>query len=154
MSVQWRLIDGMDVYCIDPRGYTDLMSAIMNSRNEVVKTLLAEPGCDKCDINQQNRENYTALHYACISNNSEAVTALISDSRLTTLNTQGKSGKSPIMEAVCNNNLEIVKMMLEVPGVDLLLMDNEGRSIVELASGPEMNHLLESRLPSLLSKGN
>ena len=109
---------------------TGLMIAIMKNHIDIATYL--EP---ISDINLKRSDNLTALHYAVMSKKGSLVRIFIKDKRLlkTTLNCRSSVGKTPIMCAVCNGDLDIVRELYRMPGLDRETKDRKEKSLIQVA---------------------
>src|SRR5207247_473694 len=76
----------------DPgQGYTPLLWATSNNRQEIAKYLI-EQGAD---VNVKANYNYTALHFAAMNRNKELIQALLD--KKANANAQDNNGYTPLM---------------------------------------------------------
>ena len=106
------------------------MWAVQLKHNSVVRFLLEQP---TVDLNCTNSNDCTALHLAADDDNVEGVRLLLDDPRLSTVNHQNKNGETAVAVAVLHNNENALRELVAHPSVDLDVMDNDGRSMEELA---------------------
>ena len=102
----------------DPNSYdgdwTCLMIAAEQNHAEVVSLLLEQP---TIEVNMVGPHDETALHLACIQPNEAALRRLLSAPGL---EMNGLSGPfTPIMFAVSHGNVECVRLLSTVAGIDL-----------------------------------
>ena len=109
----------------------ELIDAVFNNI-EKLKLLLAVPGVD---VNIQDEDGETAVHFAARENNTEALKLLINhtSSSALILNQKYKQGRTPAMLAVLLNQLEAVAILCADPRVDLDTTDNKGQSLEDRA---------------------
>jgi len=116
------------------RSGTPLCTAIKHGQNEVAKYLMSRP---IIDINKEGC-GWTPLHWACAcgdEGNVEMINLLVRDHRITSLN-KGSSffrGYTPLMSAVWCCKVASVRALLAVPGVDLNIRNDNGKSVMDVA---------------------
>ena len=121
-----------DVGPIGTRG-SGLQSALANKHFHVVEYLLSVPGVD---INYQDNFGNTALYVACTYNERDiarGVILLLAHPGMTSLNTRNNEGQTPILGAASRGNVNCVRALAALPGVDLEVRDNMGRGLQEVA---------------------
>ena len=123
---------GQDVNRSDGANSTALMYALQGGNNSVVELLLSQPSLD---VNISDSDGATALHRAC-HGNVTGLRLLLADPRLTSINARGGDGETPLMAAVVCGNVEVVRELVRVEGVDLETRDDEGKSLEEVAMQP------------------
>ena len=111
---------------------TVLMDAAYDGQESVVEFLLQRPGLD---VNLTDSDGDTALHDACNSGHSGVVRRLLAHQSLTCTNLRNVEGERPLMVAVYHGNVECVRELVAVKGVDLDTRDNKGRSLEFRARG-------------------
>jgi ankyrin repeat protein len=84
------------------------------------------------NINIQDVNGNTSLHYACQNEKIEVVKLLLSrpDIDINTINTQRET--SLFMACNYSNNSELVKLLLDYPNIDVNLYNNWGRSPIHI----------------------
>ena len=107
----------------DEKGRTAIMVAVNEDHKEVVTELLQQKECDLS----------LALHHACKKGRVGMVRQLALHPRQSSLNSKCDHGNTAIMVAVKNDQAECVLALGRVPGVDLDIRDEEGRSLEDLA---------------------
>ena len=98
---------------------TPLMLAIESENNEhnlIVKLLLEQP---MLDLNLTNSLGNTALHCAAELNNVEAVRMLLADPRLNTANHKNDDNQTPVMIAMDEESINVLRELVGHPSVDL-----------------------------------
>jgi len=125
----------VDINDTDDCGYTPLMSAVECNHTEVVRFLLTQP---ELQIDKRDRFNgCPALHFACVNNNRIAIIRLLrQDKRCTPSVVNIKHdwfGDTALMVAVFLGNLEIVKELEKVEGIDFDTKNKDGRTLIEVA---------------------
>jgi len=117
-----------------------------NVKKEVLCLILSHPQSNTI-LNVLDYEGYSALHYAVLRKNKMAVTCLYRSG--TDMNAvDGKSGRTPLIHAILDKNIDMVSHLLEC-GVSVQIVDYSGRSAFELAlqaSTQEIATLLEKQL--------
>lgn len=125
------LVDGQDPNERDlDDGCTGLMLAVHNEHNDIVELLLKQP---ELDINSVEKIGDTALHVAGYSGNLWAVKKLVSDPRIKTLNSRNNDGQTPLIGAVRMGDVDCVRELVKIPGVDLHKISPQGRTLEEMA---------------------
>ena len=121
---------GVDVNCLDRHGRTPVMHAIYFNHNAVVDWLLSQ---ETVDLKCGNVAGYgNILHTACGMSDSEDIVtkvATLSDN----VNVINKYGYTPVQLAVKKGNVRGVLGLLPVLGVDWQVVDEGGKSLLELA---------------------
>lgn len=123
---------GIDVNKMGKRGGTPLATACHLGHTDIVKKLLTAPGID---VNKRNYHGGAPLLFACKNNNANIVTLLLSkpeiDVNISELaaigdtdpnflsEEQRKNGDTPLIVSCNNGYLNIVKLLLAVPGIDV-----------------------------------
>ena len=94
----------------------DFINSDGSSQESYASRLLKRISTNLCDINQPNDEKNTPLHFACQANDTDTIAFLLSDKRLTTLNSKNLVGETPLMMAVDMGNVSSVEVMIEAKG--------------------------------------
>ena len=100
----------------DRSDVTGLMWAVNRKHNSIVEFLLRQPDVD---VNSQDTDGYTALHYSVYGDNLEGLRLLLAHPGMRSLNTGNGNGRVPLMWAVYHGSLACVKELVQVDGVDL-----------------------------------
>ena len=95
---------------------TCLMEAIDNDHDEVVDLLLAQAGIE---VNAKDCDKNTALHLACFEDRFQYNLSKLLDVPGILVNERNSKGRTPIMEAIWNDNIDDVWLMAAVAKVDL-----------------------------------
>ena len=111
----------------------DFINSDGSSQESYASRLLKRISTNLCDINQPNDEKNTPLHFACRANDTDTIAFLLSDKRLTTLNSKNVAGETPLMTAVNLGRERSVEMMIDAKGVDLRTTNKSGETLVEVA---------------------
>jgi len=90
-------------------GCTALMFAATNNHLDMVTALMQHP---KIDLNVQNHENETALHWAVDANSPAILAQLLSDSRIDT-SLKDITAETPLKKAIRWKRAECVKILRE-----------------------------------------
>ena len=111
---------------------TALMYAITRrSHTQIVKLLLEQP---LLGLNSKNTDGETALHYAVLYDNLEALQLLLADPRLNCVNPVTNSGETPLTRALESKKNDMVSVLLAHKGMDLNWdRDTKGRTAVHIA---------------------
>lgn len=94
---------------------------------------------DNIDVNYQNENGWTALHYACDEGNLKIVEILIKAH--SNVNIKNNDKKTPLHISVTRGYFDITKLLLENGG-DLNAVDNEKNNLIHLCSMYGYNELL------------
>ncbi len=94
---------------------------------------------ENLDINYQNENGWTALHYACDEGNLKIVEILIKAH--SNVNIKNNDKKTPLHISVTRGYFDITKLLIENGG-DLLAIDNEKNNLIHLCSMYGHNELL------------
>ena len=94
---------------------------------------------DNLDINYQNENGWTALHYACDEGNLKIVEILIKAH--SNINIKNNDKKTPLHISVTRGYFDITKLLVENGG-DLTAIDNEKNNIIHICSIYGYNELL------------
>jgi len=114
-------------------GSTPLMLAV-NKPAEIVRFLLTQP-----ELRLDKRDSVgggTVLHSACVHNKNIAVVKLFCQDRRCTpsfVNIKNDEGWTALMVAVYWGELEIVKEMEKVEGIDFDTKNNDDKTLIEMA---------------------
>jgi len=132
-KVRTALENGTDVNSRGPEGCTGLMIALRNKHNSVARLFLDHPALDltiRCP-----EYDRTALHWAAVHNNREGVLMLYSHPavKLKSFNDKDGHGKSPLTLAVSHKCNSVAQQLLRIPGIDVNLCDNLGRTALQHA---------------------
>ena len=95
---------------------TCLMEAIDNDHDEVVDLLLAQAGIE---VNAKDCDKNTALHLACFEDRSQYNLSKLLAVPGILVNERNSKRRTPIMEAIWNDNIDDVWLMAAVAKVDL-----------------------------------
>ena len=94
---------------------------------------------DNIDVNYQNENGWTALHYACDEGNLKIVEILIKAH--SNINIKNNDKKTPLHISVTRGYFDITKLLIENGG-DLNAIDNEKNNLIHLCSMYGYNELL------------
>jgi uncharacterized protein len=101
---------------------------ILNHNRCLIITLLINANAD---IHLRDSEGYTALHYACIlTSDLERVSILLAAGA--NPNTQNAMGRTTIMEAIADANIELAHILLQA-GARVDIPDNNGITALQMA---------------------
>ena len=120
-------------------GYSPLMEAIRNrdceegSKLEIVKHFITF-----VDVNEQDNNGNTALHWAVISRNKDAVSELLSHENID-INIKDQNGRTPLVKSVLGHEfrtdrLEVLKLLVANQNVAINAVDDLGKSAVMYAA--------------------
>eukprot|EP01039_Chlorochromonas_danica_P009858 gene9858-10905_t len=127
-------------------GRTPLQESVLRNDRSLVKLLLAPSYRDKVDINSQDKFfGWTALHFACEWGFEEIVLLLLSHPSLD-INRQSSNNKTALHWATKKGQVRIVRLLLDSKhGVDVDVLDQNGRSALTIATDEEITQLLRKR---------
>ena len=111
---------GKDVRATDAEGNTCLLRAAYCGHTDTVRYLLSLP---EVDLNHQDSNNYSALHFAVKEKHADVVQVLIDAGAH--IETRNAFGHSPLHMASISGELRTVKMLVEA-GADVRATDVEG----------------------------
>ena len=108
-AVKDSLEKGKDANETNPDHITGLMYAVLSKHHSVVELLLDQPDID---ISCKDDYGQTALHYACMENNTRALTRLLEmPGGLDGLNVRSKWGRTPLTKAAWSDSDGCVKIL-------------------------------------------
>ena len=91
------------------------------------------------NLDWQNNNGWTALHWCAVNNHSRIARMLIDATA--DLNIQNNNGRTALHLCVRWNHLEIAKMLIDA-GADKTIPNNDGKRPYELAESKELKELL------------
>ena len=98
---------------------------------QIVKLLLEQP---LLGVNSKNSDGETALHYAVLYNNLEALELLLADPRINCINPVNNYGDTPLSRAMWSRKNDMVRVLLAHESMDVNReRDTEGRTAVHIA---------------------
>lgn len=149
--VSIALANGADLAFVDQNGNNCLILAVYSGHFEVVEQIVefAKKNNKDLDLNYRNNDLISAMHLAVKLNNGKMVKYLSSNGA--DVNIVGKYRKTPIFEAVENNNDEMIDLLLnlETPA-DINFQNREGQTPLIVAS---QNKTRQESFLRLLSNG-
>jgi len=126
----------IDVNIVDRHGWSAVFRAVYGDNIEAVKLLLNVP---TIDVNIMDIGGCGVVHWAVeASYDIEGLKLLLSHPNLTALTLNQKeneNGGTPVMWAVKMNRWKHLKLLLNVPSIDVNIVDNAGHSAVYWAVG-------------------
>ncbi|XP_046326546.2 ankyrin repeat domain-containing protein 50-like [Haliotis rufescens] len=164
--VELLVSKGADVSLVDNRGDNILHLACDGGHYEIMKYVLSQP----IDINSRGRKGRTPVSWAarhghtamfnllvnrgadltldgnifslaCKGSETEIVKLVLSHLSVD-INVRGCDGRTPVMQAVCKGQLEMVKLLVS-KGADMTLVDNFGDNILNLACDEGHTEILQ-----------
>ena len=114
----------------DENGYTQLMKAIYNDKQDIMESLLAK----KVNVNTRGRSGLTALSVA-VNKKRRFMTRVLLRCKADP-NTSLDDGTTPLMTAANNNDLGIVKQLLAA-NADVNATNSAGKNVAVIASDCE-----------------
>jgi len=128
---------GIDINFKTYKGLIPLTQAMKHNKPMIVEMMLSREDT-RLDIIDD--ENESALHYSCDSNYVDCVRLFLNDKRCTEIivnhNVPNRCGypSAPLLCAAYEGNIEIVKMLLEFPDIDLnVIWEAEGYTALLIA---------------------
>ena len=109
---------------------TGLILAVMKKQNTVAELLLKQPNAD---VNFEDNNKSTALHWACSVDNTWALDQLLATRTLACFNNLNRGGDSPLMVAVGSGSLASVRRLVTREEVDLDIKNRRGMGVEERA---------------------
>ena len=107
-----------------------LLSAIVNGGNlDIVKYLIEQ--CH-CDVNIQDEDGGTALHYACVTGHLNIVKYLVEECHCD-VDIQSEKGRTALIFACENGHLNIVKYLVEECHCNVDIQDKNGKTALHYA---------------------
>jgi ankyrin repeat protein len=123
----------------------DLNQIIENEDNENDEPLIFYALHKKCsfdllklmidngvDIEYTNREGVSLLDEAIVHGNIEFITYLLKEKKLDVNKTKRKSGLTPLIQAACYGNIDLVKLLISF-GADINKSDNLNLTAIDYA---------------------
>ena len=107
---------------------TPLQAAAKRGNLEIVNLLLRH----KADYNIRTHKGNTPLNLAATKNHYKVIKVLLDAGA--NLESQNDKGQTPLCQAASKNAIESTQILL-AQGADPLLVDNDGRNVIQLASG-------------------
>ena len=153
---------GFDVAAQDSSELTALHGAVLGRHFDVFEWLITL-GAAK-GIHLQDVDCWTPLYYACSENNVDDAESLSSQLRMVRLLLRHGAveginiicdSSTVLHEATSNDNLQLVKILVEEGGADITILDNEGRTALDFAKSEgfvDIVAFLESRDPELIAQ--
>ncbi|KAF8767432.1 B-cell lymphoma 3 protein-like [Argiope bruennichi] len=145
--VELLLKCGSSITLRDRNGNSAVHLAVKSSANKNVLDLILSHPDTKAIQDSLDHEGYSALHYAVFKNNRTAVRCLHTvGAEMNVID--GKSGRSPLIHAILNQNEDMVRLLLEC-NANADIADYSGRTAFELAlhaSTKNIVRILEGRL--------
>ncbi|WP_162366375.1 ankyrin repeat domain-containing protein [Acerihabitans arboris] len=119
---------GSIINCVDSARHTPLLYAALYNEIEMVKLLLEY---SNLDINHKSELNDTALLYAVTYRSFEMAKLLLE--KQPDVNVANDSGMTSLMSAVKNNDIMMVKLLLDVEDVDVNYVNKFDQSAFSIA---------------------
>nr|XP_026692876.1 BRCA1-associated RING domain protein 1-like [Ciona intestinalis] len=120
------------------KGETKLHLAAIQRDLAALRLLLGEEGTD---VNAKDNAGWTSLHEACNRGYSDIAEALINSGAFVDI--PGYENETPLMDAVANNRVETVKLLVQ-KGANVNLRSLQGKTAITLARNDEIKQLLLS----------
>ena len=138
-GVREALGRGENVNVRNNKGSTGLMLAVWRGHSEIVEKLLLLPDID---VNIQDREGNTALHFCAGSDRAAYLELLVAHRGLQTLNMKNAEGHTPLMRAVAWGKEGCARLLMKLPDIDLDTKNPRGKSLTEVAKAAGFHHLV------------
>ena len=155
-GVKAALGRGVEVNRRGPGGATPLLLAVGGGHNDIAWLLLLHPEIDPnlqvggrlfmrrfvafwCPMclwwlkAPQDCHGFTALHLAASGDNAWAVAKLLTHPAMASANARDEEGATALMQAAMFGHVGCVRTLLEGRGVDLGVVDRQGRGLEEVA---------------------
>ena len=142
---------GININGRDSNGRTPLEIAVMMTDIRIVEMLLTVP---KTKLGVQTPSGESVLHQACFMNFLECVKLFTSDRRCTpdVLNKKTLEGNTGLMVAVYFGSLECVRLLVELPGIDLGPRTWDGKTLQDIAvDGKKLAKSTDRKMPGILT---
>ncbi len=140
-TLQSLLSEGVDVNSTISDGITALMIASDLGHTEFVRALLAVP---TINVNAVCISNTNALYNATFRGRTEIVQMLLAAG--IQVNVQSAGGSSALIEACCGGHLDIVRQLLEVPGINIHYKTCLGHDALKYARGRNYTEIVQALL--------
>jgi len=125
---------GAEVNRFDRYGRSALIHACMRNGNVgVVGVLLL----NNSDVDFKDNNSKTALMHACDTRDTDMIRKLLSHN--VNANKRDSRGKTALMHAVASSKFEIVKLLVECGQADVMMSDNDHRSVLMHLNGNDAN---------------
>ena len=120
---------GADVCATYSEGTTCVMSAVHDRHTETVRYLVSLPDVD---VNHEENDSFTALHFAVQEGHHDVVEVLIDAGA--DIEAKSSEGCAPLHYACGDGKLAIVKLLVKA-GADVCATDDQGSTCLNVASG-------------------
>ena len=124
------------------QGWTFLQTAMCHDQPSVVASLLANPD-SKLHVRDGGRGR-TGLHWACLMNSSSVITMFtkVGSCNLDILNMKDDDGEAALMIAVRRGNIDCVKELQKLEGIDFGTENMAGETVLEVAEKCSKNGIV------------
>ena len=112
------------------RGATPLNDALWQAHSDIVSIIVSQPDIDY-SVTTHDGETLTQL--AVRRAGEKCVEILAAQEKCKSWNIPDKNGDTPILAAIKSNKIEIVRLLMKCPRVDLKIKDKNGSSLEDLA---------------------
>jgi len=126
-------VPNIDVNIVDQDHWSAVHAAVHKNNIDALNMLLDVPNIN---VNIVDNDGQSAVHQAMYSDNIEVLKLLLSHPNLTALTLNQKDeryGETPVIQAVNRKSNVALNMMLNVPGIDMNMVDNNGESALHRA---------------------
>jgi ankyrin repeat protein len=131
---------------IDPnqktrKGSTALLEVCKTGDRDAFELLMKHP---KIDPNQRGALEVSPIDMASLKKNYDMIKDIMSHPKFNPNDSNGKSGRTYLMEAISQGKIETIRLLLQHPNIDLNVQDNKGRTalIYSLDKSLEITKLL------------
>ncbi|XP_046651126.1 serine/threonine-protein phosphatase 6 regulatory ankyrin repeat subunit B-like [Daphnia pulicaria] len=145
ITARYLLEKGADPATRDYEGYTLFHTAAILNKDNVLGLMMGNE--KKLNLDVRNKEGDTALHYAIMQSNVPVARFLLSNGA--NPNVADNRGATPLhLAALCANDMEMVKLLLNYKTTKVNCLDNEGNNALQYAMTNK--HGLGEAIASLL----
>lgn len=138
-------VPGIDINAADENGNTALFFAVMKDHSAVVGALLRAPGVD---VNARCN-GHTALYAATIKNCSAVVSLLVKFPGVELNAKENHEGETALHLAVEGDNTELLRLLLDAPGLDVNVKNIYGTTALHRAVDRNSTKIVSSLLRTL-----
>ena len=141
------LFTGIQMNSRNNSGFTALCYALYQNKPACVSVLILDHS-----VTDRYGRNVAQLAVESNKANGQRYLELLSGDRRVDWNIKNSAGDTPVMYCLKNNKIEMVRCLIDTPGVDLDTVDRDGRNLEDVARSI-FNSLVQSN-NVLISQGN